>query len=140
MRPLLDGGSSGLPALFTTDEILSRLAFDLKLDEELMAWRHFELMIGTGRGGRVYLNSKLAVSNLNLYRLVVILIGRLRLSPSQAIEAYMKLEAVMPTKPAKDDQERSGNSATFKTAFMEVIKEAGFEADTPMVDENMPKM
>ena len=49
--PLLDGGSSGLPALFTTDEILSRLAFDLKLDEELMAWRHFELMIGTGRGG-----------------------------------------------------------------------------------------
>jgi hypothetical protein len=51
MRPLLDGGSSGLPALFTTDEILSRLAFDLKLDEELMAWRHFELMIGTGRGG-----------------------------------------------------------------------------------------
>jgi hypothetical protein len=49
--PLLDGGSSGLPALFTTDEILSRLAFDLKLDEELMAWRHFQLMIGTGRGG-----------------------------------------------------------------------------------------
>ena len=52
----------------------------------------------------------------------------------------MKLEAVMPTKPAKDDQERSGNSAAFKTAFMEVIKEAGFEADTPMVDETMPKM
>ena len=51
IHPLLDGGSSGLPALFTTDEILSRLAFDLKLDEELMAWRHFELMIGTGRGG-----------------------------------------------------------------------------------------
>jgi hypothetical protein len=75
-----------------------------------------------------------------LYRLVVILIGRLRLSPSQAIEAYMKLEAVMPKTPAKDDQERSRNSTAFKTAFTEVIKEAGFEADTPMVDENMPKM
>jgi hypothetical protein len=48
---LLDGGSSGLPALYTIDEILARLAFDLKTDEELMAWRHFELMIGTGRGG-----------------------------------------------------------------------------------------
>ena len=86
------------------------------------------------------MNSKLFVSNLNLYRLVVILIGRLRLSLSQAIEAYMKLEAVMPKEPAKDDQERSRNSAAFKTAFMEVLKEAGFEADTPMVDENMPKM
>ena len=70
----------------------------------------------------------------------MILIGRLRLSPSQAIEAYVKLEAVMPTKPAKDDAERSRNSAAFRTAFVEVLKEAGFEADTPMVDENMPKM
>jgi hypothetical protein len=62
------------------------------------------------------------------------------MSPSQAIEAYMKLEKVMPKKPAKDDQERSQNSTEFKTAFIEVLKEAGFEADTPMVDENMPKM
>jgi hypothetical protein len=73
-------------------------------------------------------------------RLVVILIGRLRLSPSQAIEAYMKLEAVMPKKPAKDDKTRSKNSMEFKAAFTEVLKEAGFEPDTPMVDENMPKM
>jgi hypothetical protein len=73
-------------------------------------------------------------------RLVVILIGRLRLSPSQAIKAYVKLEAVMPTKPAKDDQERGQNSTAFKTAFLEVLKEAGFEANAPMIDENMPKM
>ena len=51
IHPLLDGGSSGLPALYTIEEILSRLAFDLKLNEELMAWRHFRLMIGTGPGG-----------------------------------------------------------------------------------------
>jgi hypothetical protein len=51
IHPLLDGGSSGLLALYTVDEILSRLAFDLKTNEELMAWRHFELMIGTGTGG-----------------------------------------------------------------------------------------
>ena len=70
----------------------------------------------------------------------MILIGRLRLTPSQAIEAYMKLEAVMPTKPAKDDEERTRNSTAFRTAFIEVLKEAGFEADSPMVDENMPKM
>jgi hypothetical protein len=75
-----------------------------------------------------------------MYRLVVILMGRLRRSPSQAIEAYMKLEAVMPKRPANNDQERSQNSVAFKTVFLEVLKEAGFEPDTPMVDENMPKM
>jgi len=52
----------------------------------------------------------------------------------------MKLEAVMPTEPAKDDQERRRNSTAFRTAFLEVLKEAGFEPDAPMVDENMPKM
>jgi len=51
IHPLLDGGSSGLPSLYTINEILSRLAFDLKSNEELMPWRHFELMIGTGPGG-----------------------------------------------------------------------------------------
>jgi hypothetical protein len=51
IHPFLDGGSSGLPALYTIDEILARLAFDLKSNEELMVWRHFKLMIGTGRGG-----------------------------------------------------------------------------------------
>jgi hypothetical protein len=74
------------------------------------------------------------------YRLVVILIGRMRLTPSHAIEVYMKLEAVMPKKPAKDEKEKEENSMAFKTAFEEVLKEAGFEADTPMVVENMPKM
>jgi hypothetical protein len=62
------------------------------------------------------------------------------MSLSQAIEAYMKLEAVMPKEPAKDDQEKCRNSTAFKTAFLEVLKEAGFEADTTMVDENTPKM
>jgi hypothetical protein len=52
----------------------------------------------------------------------------------------MKLDGVMPKKPAKDDQERSENSMKFKAAFLEVLREAGFEADTPIVDENAPKM
>jgi hypothetical protein len=70
----------------------------------------------------------------------VILIGRLRLSPSQAIEAYMKLDAVMPKKPTKNDEERTQNSTAFKTAFLEVLNEAGFESDTPMADDDMPKV
>jgi hypothetical protein len=48
---LIDGGSSGLPALYILKEMLSRLAFDLKLNQEMMPWRHFEMMIGTGHGG-----------------------------------------------------------------------------------------
>jgi hypothetical protein len=56
--PLLDGGSSGLPSLYTMDEILSRLACDLKSNEELLPWRHFKLMIGSGPGGRVHCSSQ----------------------------------------------------------------------------------
>jgi hypothetical protein len=75
-----------------------------------------------------------------VYSLAVILIGRLRLSPSQAIEAYMILDAVMPKRPAKNDEESSQNSTAFETAFLEILNEAGFESDTPMVDDDMPKV
>jgi hypothetical protein len=75
-----------------------------------------------------------------VYRLVVILIGRLRLSPSKAIEAYMKLVAVMPKEPAKDDEERKINTAKFKAAFVEVLEDAGFDQNTPMLDEDGTKM
>jgi hypothetical protein len=51
--PSLDGGITGLPALYILEEMLSRLAFDLKLDQELLIWRHFDIIIGTGLGGCV---------------------------------------------------------------------------------------
>lgn len=52
----------------------------------------------------------------------------------------MKLDTVTPKKSTKDDQERMKNSTAFEMTFLEVLKEAGFKPETPMVDENMPKM
>ena len=90
-----------------------------------------------GESNVVLINSKM----LNTaYRLVVILIGRLRLSPSKAIEAYMKLAAVIPDGPAKDDEERKRNTAAFRKTFIDILNEAGMDPDTPMVDDSMPKM
>ena len=75
-----------------------------------------------------------------MYRIVVILIGRLRLPLSKAIEAYMKLAAVMPNAPAKDNEERKGNNEAFRMTFIDILKEAGLGPDTPMIDDSMPKM
>jgi hypothetical protein len=75
-----------------------------------------------------------------VYRIVVILIGRLRLPLSKAIEAYMKLAAVMPNAPANDDEERKGNTEAFRTTFIDILNEAGLGPDTPMIDDSMPKM
>jgi hypothetical protein len=74
------------------------------------------------------------------FRLVVILIGRLRLSPSSAIEAYIRLVPIIPTQAARSDEERKGNSEAFKAVFIEVLEDAGFDKNTPMVDEDGPKM
>ena len=70
----------------------------------------------------------------------MILIGRLRLPLSKAIEAYMKLAAVMPNAPAKDDEERRGNTEAFRMTFIDILKEVGLGPDTPMIDDSMPKM
>ena len=73
------------------------------------------------------------------FRLVVILIGRLRLSPSKAIEAYEKLVPVIPTQAAKSDEERKTNTEAFKAVFIGVLEEAGFDQNTPMLDKDGPK-
>jgi hypothetical protein len=72
--------------------------------------------------------------------LVVILIGRLHLSLSNAIDAYTRLVAVIPTQPVRDDEERKINSEAFRAVFLDVLKDAGFEPDSPMIDEAAPKM
>jgi hypothetical protein len=46
-----DGGASGLPALFILEEMLLRLVFYLKSDNELLPWQHFDIIIGRGPGG-----------------------------------------------------------------------------------------
>jgi hypothetical protein len=75
-----------------------------------------------------------------MYRLVVILIGRLRLSPSKAIESYIKLVAVMPNEATKEDEVRRKNTEEFRAAFVEVLEDAGFDETTPMLQEDGPKM
>jgi hypothetical protein len=64
----------------------------------------------------------------------------MRLSTSKAIEAYMKLVAVMPNEAAKDDKIRKMNTDEFEMAFTKVLEDAGFDQNTPMLDEDGTKM
>jgi hypothetical protein len=73
-------------------------------------------------------------------RLVVILVGRMRLPVSKAIEAYVKLVRVIPTEPAKDEEEKKHNTEAFKSVFLEVLKEADCDQDTLMLDPQGTKV
>jgi hypothetical protein len=46
----LDGGGSGLPALYILNEGFSRLQFDLNSEEEIRPCNHCDLIIGSGLG------------------------------------------------------------------------------------------
>lgn len=72
--------------------------------------------------------------------LVVILLGRLHFNLSQAIAAYIKLLPALSVGPTNDEEEKRRNTALFNTLFTKVLEEAGFNADTPMVDDKGPKM
>jgi hypothetical protein len=61
------------------------------------------------------------------------------LTPSQAINAYLKLEPSLSVGTAKDDQERKRNSEAFETAFREVLVDSGLEADALMVTPDTTK-
>ena len=70
----------------------------------------------------------------------MILIGRLRLSPSKAIEAYEKLVPVIPTQAAKSEEERKANTEAFKAVFVKVLEDAGFDENTSMLEKDGPQM
>lgn len=72
-------------------------------------------------------------------RIVALLIGKLGLTASKAIEAYMKLAPFVSVKPAKTDTEKKANAEAFEKAFSEVLSDAGFAIDAPMLDENGTK-
>lgn len=74
------------------------------------------------------------------YRLVAILIGKLRLTASKSIDVYLKLSTVIPFKPAKDDAERKRNTEAFQKIFKEILEDNGLSADTPMLDNTGPKL
>jgi len=61
------------------------------------------------------------------------------LTPSQAIDAYLKLEPALSVGPAKDDDERKRNSEAFDAAFREVLSDAGLEANAPMITTDTTK-
>jgi hypothetical protein len=86
----------------------------------------------------VYSPEHVAYAHL-LLRLDAILLGRMGLTPSQAINAYLKLEPSLSVGMAKDDQERKKNSDAFEAAFCEVLADAGIEADAPMVTTDTTK-
>ena len=68
-----------------------------------------------------------------MFRLVVIVIGRLRMSTSKAIEAYQKLVSVIPAQAAKSEEEMKSNAEAFTVVFIEVLEEASFDQNAPML-------
>ncbi|PVF94411.1 hypothetical protein CPB86DRAFT_740622 [Serendipita vermifera] len=112
----IDGGFSGLIALFVLKEIFQRLKYDLKSEEDVLPCDWFDMMIGTDTGG-----------------IVALLLGPLRMTLEQAITAYIQLQKYIHTStPPLSDLERTENSKDFKEAFVEVLKSMGFQADSAM--------
>ncbi|MCJ1392597.1 hypothetical protein MMC18_005467 [Xylographa bjoerkii] len=90
----LDGGGiRGVSELLILDEIMRRLQYDLKLDKLPLPCDYFHLIGGTGTGGYGIsspatiraVSEQLKLEGLSL---VALMLGRLRMSTSEALEQY----------------------------------------------------
>ncbi|PVF94879.1 TPR-like protein [Serendipita vermifera] len=106
----IDGGSSALSALYIIDEMFQRLEYDTHSDEELRPCDWFDLIVGSGTGG-----------------ILALLLGRLRMTASEAIEAYSSLESVMATRPAETKEDLSSNTLDFAKAFKKIVDDRGLD-------------
>jgi hypothetical protein len=65
-------------------------------------------------------------------RIVVLLLGKLQLTPSRALKAYEALARFIPVKPIQSEEERKVITDAFTRAFTEVLEDAGLPTDAPM--------
>jgi hypothetical protein len=61
------------------------------------------------------------------------------MTASEAIEAYTRLLPALSVAPAKDDDEKGRNTEVFRESFLLVLANAGYDAETPMLDDDAPK-
>lgn len=120
-------------------ELFSRIQYDLKLDEELRPCDYFDIIGGSGPGAYVDESGMPLCNADRFYRMDAILLGSMRMTPSQAIDAYMKVAHLISVKPTQNDEERKSNSERFESAFRNVLEEASLKPDTPLLDKEGTK-
>ncbi|KAL5635601.1 hypothetical protein ACGC1H_004414 [Rhizoctonia solani] len=116
----LDGGGiRGLSSLLILEEIMGRVKRDEGLPETPRPCNYFDLIGGTGTGG-----------------LIAIMLGRLRMSVSDAIEAYVKLSDRIFSQYKHRWQEGKFKASLLEGAIKEIVSEQSSSdgEDTRMFD------
>jgi hypothetical protein len=68
----------------------------------------------------------------SINRIVAILLGRLGMKPSEALDAYRTLHDSIATQPAAKEEEKVKNTEMFIGAFKQVLESANVPVDTVM--------
>jgi hypothetical protein len=79
------------------------------------------------------------VANLELmlnFSLDALLLGRLKMTVSQAIAAYSEVSDALPSRPAESEEKLKQNDQQFESAFTKLLKDSGFPADTPLREDD----
>lgn len=124
LHPRVDGGLRGASILIILDEMMKRLTATLREDRELAniqlvkPCQVYDLMGGTGFGG-----------------IIAILLGRLRLSTTDAIAIYSELFSALYQ---VEIQSRGMRSKILETKLKEIVKLHTGDEDTPLFVENAP--
>lgn len=98
---------------------MKRLQADLNLDEIPKPCNYFDMIIGVGLGG-----------------LIALLLGRLGMTVSDAINAYMDLTKVVFENDGADTSRAIYRSRRFESAFKSVLRQHKLDTSTKMEDHD----
>ncbi|KAJ7452585.1 FabD/lysophospholipase-like protein [Mycena latifolia] len=107
------GGIRGLSSLLILERIMNRIKAENKLEVPPRPCEHFDLIGGTSTGG-----------------LIALMLGRLRMSVEEAIQAYDTLAQVLP------ETKRFGQNTKFKTSQLEAAIQKIVKENSPSEDPN----
>lgn len=119
---------------------MNRLAYDLKVDvDSLLPADYFDVIGGTGFGGCVAFERNVSISLTVVFSWIALLLGRLRLPVSKAIEYFVAVgRAVFPPdeKVKISPQERARR---LKAAVEDTLRALGVQLDASLREKETLK-
>lgn len=132
------GGIRGLSSLFILENMMQKIKIMGDYEVEPLPCDYFDMICGTSTGGHAYINYK-HKNCADIYRIIAIMLGRLRMPVSECIKAYLDMSEKVFGKPQTvAHRERFGPKALEDNIKAVVGRKTGDE-NASLLDPNCCK-
>jgi hypothetical protein len=117
----MEAVSVGFP-LYILQDLMQKIKFIKGMKDEPLPCDYFDMVCGTGTGGYALSRRKITLLYLQYIRIIALMIGRLRMSTNECIDAYLKISKTVFGQPQGFTHREKFSPEALKQAIKNIVK------------------